>query len=449
MRWRKSETQAGCFGWRRLNNAGASQGSRVGSCRVQIPARIPISQLQSAYRGLFILRWWRLGAKKLLEIGLKKRRGEIKESWNDLAKGTPFRDGEAFRLWVKNQVNPKRRAEQPQRKETVEIHSDGSQSSHRLIYMTFEESKDPEYLLKAHGYDVDAWELVSARSNIWNAYSKQDGIQTLYSSRITVKPRNTFTFERLLEKIKDIPPVEITKRNTEYEGRMLEIPLFDQHFGVSDYEYYRETQIRILTKLISRKWKEILLIIGQDLFHNDDFRGRTANGTQIQQVDMPQAWADALRFYGPIIETSIEVAERVKVIYSKGNHDESFSWTFVQLLKAKYPQAEFDDALVERKCHVFGDNFIGITHGDKARKNLHNIFPVEFPLEWSRAKNREIHTGHYHVEDGKDVFGMMVRTLATRNKTDKWHRDNGFVGAHKRFMLFEYSTEALESIHYV
>ncbi|MNJ75937.1 hypothetical protein D3C77_731230 [compost metagenome] len=70
-------------------------------------------------------------------------------------------------------------------------------------------------------------------------------------------------------------------------------------------------------------------------------------------------------------------------------------------------------------------------------------------MEWAKAKNREIHIGHLHVEDAKDVFGMVIRTLSTRNKTDKWHKDNGYVGAHKRFMLFEYSKSNLESIHYV
>jgi len=121
----------------------------------------------------------------------------------------------------------------------------------------------------------------------------------------------------------------------------------------------------------------------------------------------------------------------------------------MQMIKARYPQVNVDDRMQQRKAYVYGDNFIGITHGDKARKDLHNIFPIEFPVEWSGAKNREIHTGHLHVEETKDVFGMAVRTLATRNRTDKWHRDNGFVGAHKRFMLFEYSEKELESIHYV
>jgi hypothetical protein len=156
-----------------------------------------------------------------------------------------------------------------------------------------------------------------------------------------------------------------------------------------------------------------------------------------------------LKFYQLLIGLAMTNSNNVKIMYSKGNHDESMSWAFVQLLKVLYPDAIFDDSFIERKVHTFGDNFIGITHGDKARKNLHNIFPIEFPMEWAKATNREIHIGHLHVEDGKDHFGMMVRTLATRNKTDQWHKNNGFVGAHKRFMLFEFSEKELESIHYV
>lgn len=339
-------------------------------------------------------------------------------------------------------------------KETVEINHDGTHKSDKLLRMSADESKDPNFLLKAHGYDINEWELISARNNIWNVYSKRDGVQTLYSSKIVVKPlKNSNNIDKLIESIKCVQPIffdiNITDEDVS-EKRLLEIPLFDAHFGISDYEYYKPTQMRIMNRINSRKWEQILFIIGQDLLHNDDFRGRTANGTPIETVDIEKAWNDCRVFYEPLIEQSIKnQAKSVKIMYSKGNHDESLSWAFVQYLKARFPQAEFDDSIEERKAHTFGEIFIGITHGDKAAKELHNIFPVEFPLEWSRAKVREIHKGHFHVEDGKDNYGTMVRTLATRNKTDKWHRDKGFVGSHKRFMLFEYSEKELESIHYV
>lgn len=388
--------------------------------------------------------------QKLLEIGRKKRNGELTESWDSLAKGTSFTNGDAFRNWVKRRVKGQL-SEEPTFKETVEIHNDGMHSSNKLLRMSIDEAKDPAYLLKAHGYDRDAWELVSARSNIWNAHSDKSGIMQLYSSKISVKPRKSVTtIDDVIAAIKDIKPFTIDIKPIVVAGKgLLEIPIFDAHFGISDYEYYKPSQDQIALKLMAGYWQEALFIIGQDLFHNDGFRGQTANGTQIETVDMAKAWNDALKFYSPLIAISLQRAKKVKIIYSKGNHCESISWAFVQMLKALFPQAAFDDGMEERKSHVYGSNFIGITHGDKARKNLHNIFPIEFPVEWSQAKNREIHTGHYHIEDGKDVFGMMIRTLSTRNKTDKWHKDNGFVGGHKRFMLFEYSKEELESIHYV
>lgn len=404
---------------------------------------------------------------ELLELGIKKRNKEIDLSWEELAQkysNGRFKSGEAFRCWVKKQLHKnKNKLEIHNDKqdndifteESFEIKSNGEQVSKKFIKMTNEDAKNPHFLLKAHGYNPDEWELVNAKNKIWNTYSKQDGIKTLYASSITVKPKQKEqSFEKLIEKlidnIKTVKPIVVDRCFTHTDDkRMLEIPLFDPHFGISDYEYYKPTQDKIISFLLSRYWDEVLFIIGQDTFHNDDFRGRTAKGTQIQQVDMVQAWEDCRKFYEPLIEIALSQSYNVKIMYSKGNHDETISWAFVQFLKARFPQAVFDDKFEERKVHVYGNNFIGVTHGDKARNNLHNIFPIEFPEQWSKATNREIHIGHFHIEDAKDKFGMMIRTLATRNKTDQWHKDNGFVGGHKRFMLFEFSREALESIHYV
>lgn len=336
-------------------------------------------------------------------------------------------------------------------KETVEILSDGSHRSDKLLRMSADQSKDVNYLLKAHGYDVNAWELVSARNNIWNVYSKQDGIQTLYSSKITVKPKQSgLNIDGLIKAIKGIEPITIALNRIETRDKyMLEIPIFDSHFGISDYDYYKPTQQKIIERLSTRHWERVLFILGQDMLHNDGFRGTTTSGTPIEQIDTIRAWEDARRFFEPLIELAIVQGGVVDIIYSPGNHDEALGWAFAQMIKARYLQVSVDDRMQQRKAYVYGSNFIGITHGDKGRKDLHNIFPIEFPLEWSGAENREIHTGHLHVEETKDVFGMAVRTLATRNRTDKWHKDNGFVGAHKRFMLFEYSEKELESIHYV
>lgn len=400
---------------------------------------------------------------KLLQIGLDKRNGKISDSWNELAikhSDGLFSDGEQYRLWVRSRLrsnNTNAQAYSDDKvaihnfKEEVEIKNDGTQVSKKLVEMSLEQSKDPEYLLNIHGYDPAQWELTNAKSKIWNGFSDNRGIIQLYATSISVKPKvNGFDFNKLIEEIYNVPSFNVeSKVGNNYENRLLEIPFFDQHFGVSDYEYYKPTQAETIEVIQSKRWKEILIIVGQDCFHNDSFRGQTSNNTPIEKVNMIKAWEDAKKFYFPLIEQAIENSSNVKLIYSKGNHDESFSWTFVQLLKQRFPSITVNDTFIERKCHTFGKIFIGITHGDKARKNLHNLFQVEYPMEWAIAKVREIHAGHLHVEDAKDYFGTMVRTLATRNRTDDWHSDKGFVGAHKRFMLFEYSESELKKIHYV
>ena len=84
------------------------------------------------------------------------------------------------------------------------INKDGTLTSDKLIAIKEDELKNPNSLLNAHGFDVKEWELVSARNNIWNVYSKQDGVQELYSSKIVVKPRTEISLEEIKEFYNDL-----------------------------------------------------------------------------------------------------------------------------------------------------------------------------------------------------------------------------------------------------
>ena len=85
----------------------------------------------------------------------------------------------------------------------------------------------------------------------------------------------------------------------------------------------------------------------------------------------------------------------------------------------------------------------------KAAKNLAHIFPISFPEEFAAASIREIHAGHLHHESEADIYGVMVRRLSTGGITDDWSNRQDFIGAHKRFMVFEWDLEGLRSIHYI
>lgn len=255
--------------------------------------------------------------------------------------------------------------------------------------------------------------------------------------------------------------IEEIKKNTphkEYEimhkpeaTGMLEIPLFDMHWGVAFLEHYEPVLNDILILINKKDYQEINIIVGQDNFHNDNFNGTTTKGTQIEKVNMVKAWNDSKTFWYNVIDKAIERANKVRVIYSKGNHDKAICWTFMQMLKERYGDI-VEDGLEDRKCITYGTNFIGLTHGEfKKNKpsDLRGQFSVKFPIEFAHARVKEIHSGHLHTEQEKDEYGVMCRRLCTGNKEDDWSDYEGYLGALKRFMIFEWSLDKLAAIYYV
>lgn len=259
----------------------------------------------------------------------------------------------------------------------------------------------------------------------------------------------------LIENIKNLPPFEpIEKRDIEPVDKMLEITFDDLHFGIATLDDYADTLQDTITIINSEQYKEINIVIGEDLLHADNFRGKTSNETYVGEVDIPTAYNEALTFYSNIIAESLKCSDRVRVFYSMGNHSEALSWSIVQVLKAKFPQVEYDDALEHRKVILFEKIFIGITHGDTLNKtslrDIKEVFVEENLQAYASAKVKEIHVGHLHtLKETGDMNGCIVRRLSTKVPTDKWHNKNGFTMNTRRFMLFEYSIDKLLSIHYV
>lgn len=229
---------------------------------------------------------------------------------------------------------------------------------------------------------------------------------------------------------------------------MLEIPLFDLHFGVATFDTYADALSDILGTLQKQQYEEINILIGQDVLHNNDMRGHTAKGTPIEKVDFAKAWEDAWKFFRILIDASLEHSPKVQLWYSKGNHDECSGWCFFKTLEAVYPQCKSDDSLAPRKCIFWKGCFIGFGHCEYTSKNslIFQNFVLDFPNEFAEAKVREVHSGHLHRESVDE--GIFVRRLPSAVPTDKWSSDNGYTGSHKRFMLFEWAENRLKAIYY-
>ena len=163
----------------------------------------------------------------------------------------------------------------------------------------------------------DATVQVSKTGEIVQAWIKQTACQ--------------FDTDDFINAIKESvePYVYNVKQHTDAQN-MLEIPLFDMHFGVAFMDHYQNTLDRILELICSKRWDQIVIPFGQDFFHNDSIiNGQTTSGTHIEKVDMTRAVKDGQRFIYAIIDAAIEHANQVNVFYTPGNHDRSISWMFI------------------------------------------------------------------------------------------------------------------------
>ena len=250
-----------------------------------------------------------------------------------------------------------------------------------------------------------------------------------------------------------VEPFDYEPKVNARSDRMLEIPLFDMHWGVAFMDHYKSVLIELLNLMNSKTWDRIVIPFGQDFFHNDSIvDGKTTKGTPIEKVDMIRAVKESQQFMYTLIETAIHQANEVHVIYSAGNHDRSTAWMFMQVLLERYGPSVVDDTLEYRKVISYGKNSIMITHGDSKQataKNLAHIFPIAFPEEFANANVREVHAGHLHHEAEADIYGVMVRRLSSGGKVDDWSNKEDFIGTHRRFMVFEWDRNKLASIHYI
>lgn len=343
------------------------------------------------------------------------------------------------------------------------INKDGTYSSNKLLVMNEAESKDPDYILKAHGFDTACWKIISARNNIRQVISKQDGVVTLYASFITVKPVVDLTLEQIEKFYKELvnkyPSPKIPEMKGNHSGLMLEIPIEDVHFGklslVEDsaepYNYNLAKQRfnyvvdDVIQNVSGLDIEKIIFPIGSDFFHIDNMNSTTTAGTKQDSDLSPQL----IFKYGLqcLIENIVKLSKiaPVEVFCVNGNHDFLSSYHAICSLQCYFHNNEnvfVNTDTKPRKYVEFGNVLIGFTHGDKEKKRIEGLMQIEAREAWGRTKYHEIHMGHLHSEQVKEVNGIIIRNLSSFTGTDTWHNNSGYVGAVKKCQSFLWDKES-------
>ncbi|MBU7316133.1 hypothetical protein [Paenibacillus oleatilyticus] len=420
---------------------------------------------------------------QLLQLGIKKRNKEISMSWQEIADKHSdglFINGETFRCWVKDQLRKKGELKPllPTKNDTVsqgnkllepygtklEIHKDGTQSSDKLLELSSEQSKDVNYLLNAHGYDTNCWELISAKNSIWNVHNNQGGVKTLYSSRISVKPiSNGISEEQIKEFLFSLSkqyqsPVH-TPTNYSYDGKMLELNIADLHLGklcwngdsgdTYNYEIAKERFFYIINDVLTRtkhyKLNKILFIWSNDFFHYDSTNVTTTAGTR-QDSDL--RWQQMFKIGAELLVKAIDLCSQfapVETMYIGSNHDKMASYYVTEYLYAWYrnnPNVSVSNDPKSRKYIEFGKCLIGFSHGHAEGKRAGKLMSIEAREAWGRTLYHEFHAGHFHSEKAViEENGVIVRYVSSPTGTDNWHFDSGYVGAIQKSMSFVWDKE--------
>lgn len=334
---------------------------------------------------------------------------------------------------------------------TTNINKDGSMSSNRLIEMNEKQSKDPDYLLNAHGFDPNEWCINSARNTIRQVLSKQDGNITLYASYITVRPRieDDVPFVKLEEMFnrldRNYRPLGTNLNYDEIDNgdKLLLINIADLHLNLqatmftTGNEYNCEIAERLFSHVISDilyrtrhyNFKEIVFCIGGDMCNSDNLSGTTTRGTsQNNDIHYYDAYE---RLCVMIIKTIDALRQRgkVRIVYVPGNHDEVTGFKLAKFIQAWYRSdghIEVDYSPLPRKYVLFGKTLMCFAH-DGDLKRLPMIIANEQRDNWSKVDTTEVFLQHLHTEQVlMEENNMRIQRLPTISGKSKWTNDKGY-----------------------
>jgi UDP-2,3-diacylglucosamine pyrophosphatase LpxH len=411
----------------------------------------------------------------LWRLGQAKDNGQLDMNWNEIAdivnkelsyEDKPFSEA-AFRKPYQQakrfyeagvfQINSNnnsisdniKKIQQNYNTETT-INKDGTYSSNKLLEMNETQSKDPEYILKAHGFDPNYWTIASARNNIRQAISRDEGVVTLYASFITVKPigdgeiplSKYEDFFNNLDRRYSLPSL---KENYQYlnGNKLLLIDIADLHMNLqasmftTGNEYNCDIAEKlffyviedILTRTQNYNFEEIVFVVGGDMLNTDNLSGTTTRGTP-QDNDIH--YYDAYERLCAMTIKAIDILKekcKVNVIYVMGNHDEVVGFKLAKYIDAWFRNEDrisVDYQPLARKYKLYGKTLMCFAHDGKVQK-LPAIIADEARQYWSQAETTEVFLQHLHTEQVLiEDNNIRIQRLPTISGKSKWSSDKGY-----------------------
>jgi len=419
----------------------------------------------------------------LIDICYKKHRKQINVSWSELAIKYGYVSAEALRSKFKkyrkaNDVTNKSIVEKekdddeelmilpekveslPNYKESTEFKQDGSQISDKLLSMNENESKDPEFVLKSHGYSPDEWVITSAKNSMWNMNTKADGIKILYSSKISVKPKTEYKWneadaKKIFSNLKTDISNKVNIKPLQYKqnGKLLVIPIADFHLNLlsdelsTGNEYNMQIAEDIFFQVINdiidrvgnKPFEKVLFAVGNDFINADNLGGTTTRGTP---QDNAESWFKAVNKATELIIRATDMLTYiapVDVMLVPSNHDLHTMFGVIQTVKAWYRDdnnVNIDDSPLPRKYYKFGKILVSLSHDIKVKDAL-QIITTEAKSMWSNCEHIILMLAHFHQAMVYEKQGYLeVLRLPCVSGWSRWSNEKGYIQSEKKNQSF-------------
>lgn len=415
--------------------------------------------------------------QKIFEICLQKYKKQTLDTWDDIAKRIPeYNTGEHLRTAFKDErkrrgipsVNVSGRQQVSvdgttvlEYGESTEIHGDGSITSDKLILIVESESKTPESVMIAHGFDPEKWILERCRNNLWHGQVKGGDRKILYQSRITVKPRvreewSTEFVDKVFNKLslkKDVFSSPIKSKNIVKNGKILVVGISDLHLGLlstdhatgNEYnagiaeEVFLETIAKIKQEISGKTFEKIVLLYGNDFLNQDNTSQSTTGGTLMESDTL---WFD-------LVDKAVELAIRgineflplapVDAIYVPSNHDLESFYGIMRIIEMYYrnnPNVKVDYSPLPRKYYQYGKNLFGFSHDINVKRAL-DIITVEAKNQWSESDHMYWMLAHLHTGMIYEKRGFLeIYRLPTLSGWSRWSSNKGYTQTERKTQCF-------------
>ena len=304
------------------------------------------------------------------------------------------------------------------------------------------ELKNAEDIIKLLNIDITKYKL----SSYWNKQLPSG--KWIISALIAKLPQQESGFLEFINQLSltTLPKFDNNKikpilSNNMESKNLAVLSLQDIHIGIGDMESNKNKIIDTVRYLIGKsymsyKLNEIALIIGPDLIHMDTFQTTTTKFTKLESHYNPMdTYIGAFDIMSNVINILSQYTEKLSVIFIPGNHDRLSSFHLLHALNqsfSNYDNVNIDYSYAERKVLHYGNNFIGLEHGDVYSSNDPILYATEFPIEWGSTKYRYLYTGHTHgkkvarIMTEKDDNGFVIKTVPALAETDYWSYHNKY-----------------------